>query len=151
MGHRGQPYPLVCSSQEIADRATQRCEPACFLSLTRSSRRSLLCRLQSASEPDTQTSGTGLAAGETAAIKGGAVANGVKAYILIQTVTNAAHVAREIRDLDGVLTADDVSGPYDVIVQIAAENMDELGKSVVNRIQAVEGISRTLTCPVVQF
>src|SRR5918996_1364273 len=60
---------------------------------------------------DTQTSGTGLDAGEAAAIKGGAVANGVKAYILIQTVTNAAHVAREIRDLDGVLTADDVSGP----------------------------------------
>jgi DNA-binding Lrp family transcriptional regulator len=80
-----------------------------------------------------------------------AVANQVKAYILIQTVTNAAHVAREIRDLDGVLTADDVSGPYDVIVQLAAENMDELGKAVVNRIQAVDGITRTLTCPMVQF
>jgi len=79
------------------------------------------------------------------------VANEVKAYILIQTATNSAHVAREIRDLDGVLTADDVSGPYDVIVQIAADNMDELGKAVVNRIQAVEGITRTLTCPMVKF
>ncbi|CAN5529508.1 Lrp/AsnC ligand binding domain-containing protein [soil metagenome] len=79
------------------------------------------------------------------------MANEVKAYILIQTVTNAAHVAREIRDLDGVLTADDVSGPYDVIVQLVADNMDELGKAVVNRIQAVEGITRTLTCPMVQF
>ena len=77
--------------------------------------------------------------------------NAVRAYILIQTVTNAAHVAREIRDLDGVVTADDVSGPYDVIVQLAAADMDELGKTVVNRIQAVEGISRTLTCPVVEF
>ncbi len=75
----------------------------------------------------------------------------VKAYILIQTVTNAAHVARAIRDLDGVETADDVSGPYDVIVQLVAADMDELGKSVVTRIQAVEGISRTLTCPVVQL
>jgi DNA-binding Lrp family transcriptional regulator len=80
-----------------------------------------------------------------------AVANEVKAYILIQTVTSAAHVAAEIRDFDGVLSSDDVSGPYDVIVQIIAENMDELGKTVVNKIQAVEGISRTLTCPVVQF
>lgn len=79
------------------------------------------------------------------------MANEVKAYILIQTATNSAHVAREIRDLDGVLTADDVSGPYDVIVQIAADNMDELGKAVVNRIQAVEGITRTLTCPMVKF
>ena len=79
------------------------------------------------------------------------MANEVKAYILIQTATNSAHVAREIRDLDGVLTADDVSGPYDVIVQIAADNMDELGKAVVNRIQAVKGITRTLTCPMVKF
>lgn len=79
------------------------------------------------------------------------MANGVKAYILIQTVTNAAHVAREIRELEGVESADDVSGPYDVIVQLAAASMDELGKTVVNRIQAVEGISRTLTCPVVHF
>jgi DNA-binding Lrp family transcriptional regulator len=80
-----------------------------------------------------------------------AVANEVKAYILIQTVTNAAHVAKEIRGLDGVVSSDDVSGPYDVIVQIAAADMDELGKTVVNKIQAVEGISRTLTCPMVQF
>ncbi|MGH2749889.1 MAG: Lrp/AsnC ligand binding domain-containing protein [Actinomycetota bacterium] len=79
------------------------------------------------------------------------MANGVRAYILIQTVTNAAHVAREIRELEGVETADDVSGPYDVIVQLEAASMDELGKTVVNRIQAVEGISRTLTCPIVQF
>jgi len=79
------------------------------------------------------------------------VADEVKAYILIQTVTSAGHVAAEIRNLDGVLSSDDVSGPYDVIVQIAAKDMDDLGKTVVNRIQAVEGISRTLTCPVVQF
>ena len=79
------------------------------------------------------------------------MANEVKAYILIQTVTNAAHVAAEIRGLDGVVSSDDVSGPYDVIVQIAAADMDELGKTVVNKIQAVDGISRTLTCPVVQF
>ena len=79
------------------------------------------------------------------------MANEVKAYILIQTVTNSAHVAKEIRGLDGVVSSDDVSGPYDVIVQIAAADMDELGKTVVNKIQAVEGISRTLTCPMVQF
>jgi DNA-binding Lrp family transcriptional regulator len=86
-----------------------------------------------------------------AVIKGGAVANRVEAYILIQTVTNAAHVAREIADLEGVEFADDVSGPYDVIVRLAARNMDELGQAVVTRIQAIEGISRTLTCPVVQL
>lgn len=79
------------------------------------------------------------------------MADEVKAYVLIQTMTNAAHVAREIRDIDGVASADDVSGPYDVIVQVAAGSVDELGQLVVSRIQAIEGITRTLTCPVVNF
>lgn len=79
------------------------------------------------------------------------MANGVKAYVLIQAEVNAAQVAGEIGRLDGVETAEDVSGPYDVIVRVSADNMDELGKLVVGKIQAVEGITRTLTCPIVTF
>jgi DNA-binding Lrp family transcriptional regulator len=79
------------------------------------------------------------------------VADRVTAYILIQTVTNAAHVARDVRDIDGVESADDVSGPYDVIVRVTASNMDALGHTVVNGIQSVDGITRTLTCPIVTF
>lgn len=75
----------------------------------------------------------------------------VQAYVLIQAEVNAAQVATEIRRIEGVETAEDVSGPYDVIVRVAAADMDELGKMVVSRIQAVEGITRTLTCPVVNF
>mgnify|MGYP000704279929 CR=1 FL=1 len=44
-----------------------------------------------------------------------------------------------------------VTGPYDVVVKAEAQNVDELGKLVVARIQAVEGITRTLTCPVVHL
>jgi DNA-binding Lrp family transcriptional regulator len=44
-----------------------------------------------------------------------------------------------------------VTGPYDVIVRARAENVDELGKLVAAQIQAVEGITRTLTCPVVHI
>ena len=79
------------------------------------------------------------------------MAQEVMAYILIQTAVNAAQVAREIRELDGVLSADDVSGPYDVIARVSAADMDALGQLVVSRIQFVEGISRTLTCPIVNF
>lgn len=79
------------------------------------------------------------------------MAKRVEAYILIQTATNSAHVARDIRGLEGVESADDVSGPYDVIVRLVAGNMDELGQAVVGRIQAIEGITRTLTCPVVEL
>jgi DNA-binding Lrp family transcriptional regulator len=76
----------------------------------------------------------------------------VQAYILIQTeVGKAAQVAKEVRDIQGVTEAEDVTGPYDVIVRAEAKNVDELGKLVVARIQGVEGITRTLTCPVVHL
>ena len=79
------------------------------------------------------------------------MAGQVSAYILIQTAVNAAQVAGEIAAIDGVESADDVSGPYDVIVRTSAANMDALGQLVVAKIQTVEGITRTLTCPIVQL
>jgi DNA-binding Lrp family transcriptional regulator len=76
----------------------------------------------------------------------------VTAYILIQTeVGKAAQVAKSISDIDGVQSAEDVTGPYDVIVRAEAANVDDLGKLVVARVQGVEGITRTLTCPVVHL
>ena len=76
----------------------------------------------------------------------------VSAYILIQTeVGKAAAVAREIAELKGVTQAEDVTGPYDVIVRAEAKNVDELGKMVVAKVQGVDGITRTLTCPVVHL
>ena len=76
----------------------------------------------------------------------------VTAYILVQTeVGKAAKVAREILDIKGVQQAEDVTGPYDVIVRAEARTIDELGKLVVARVQAVDGITRTLTCPVVHL
>ena len=53
--------------------------------------------------------------------------------------------------IDGVVSADDVTGPYDVIVKTEADTLDDLGKMVVSKIQAVDGITRTLTCPVVRL
>ena len=76
----------------------------------------------------------------------------VHAYVLIQTeVGKAAQVANEVRNIDGVTDAEDVTGPYDVIVRAEAGNVDDLGKLVVAQIQGVEGITRTLTCPVVHL
>ncbi len=76
----------------------------------------------------------------------------VHAYILIQTeVGQAAAVAAKIAEIGGVTTAEDVTGPYDVIVRAEAESVDLLGQLVVARIQGVDGITRTLTCPVVHL
>jgi DNA-binding Lrp family transcriptional regulator len=76
----------------------------------------------------------------------------VTAYILIQTeVGKAAQVAKDIVDITGVQQAQAVTGPYDVIVRAEARNLDELGQLVVARVQAIDGITRTLTCPVVHL
>ena len=74
----------------------------------------------------------------------------VQAYILVQTdVGKAAEVAESIAALDGVVLAEDVTGPYDVIARVEAETVDELGKLVISKIQDTDGITRTLTCTVV--
>jgi DNA-binding Lrp family transcriptional regulator len=76
----------------------------------------------------------------------------VQAYILVQTeVGKAAEVARRIRGVTGVTLAEDVTGPYDVIVRAEAPNVDDLGRMVVAQIQGVTGITRTLTCPIVHI
>lgn len=76
----------------------------------------------------------------------------VGAFILIQTeVGRSAAVAEEVRGLDGVQTAEDVTGPYDVIVRATADDVDAIGRMVVARVQKVPGITRTLTCPIVDL
>jgi DNA-binding Lrp family transcriptional regulator len=76
----------------------------------------------------------------------------VNAYVLIQTDGGkAADVTRQIRTLDGVVSADDVTGPYDVIVMASADSVDDLGRLVVTQIQRIDGITRTVTCPVVNL
>jgi DNA-binding Lrp family transcriptional regulator len=88
-------------------------------------------------DPGTATRGIGMA---------------ISAYVLIQTeVGKAARVASAARAIDGVVAADDVTGPYDVIVRTEAPSLDDLGRLVVSQIQAVEGITRTFTCPVVNL
>jgi DNA-binding Lrp family transcriptional regulator len=70
----------------------------------------------------------------------------VQAYILIQTdVGKAAEVANAIAAVKGVTMAEDV------IVRAEASNVDELGKLVVAKVQGIDGITRTLTCPVVHI
>jgi DNA-binding Lrp family transcriptional regulator len=76
----------------------------------------------------------------------------VQAYILVQTeVGKAAEVAVHIGAISGVTLAEDVTGPYDVIVRAEARTVDELGQLVVSHIQRIDGITRTVTCPIVNL
>ncbi len=76
----------------------------------------------------------------------------ISAYVLIQAeVGKAVQVARELAGVDGVVSAENVTGPYDVIVRAEAETVDDLGRMVVNQIQHIDGITRTTTCQVVHL
>ncbi|MDJ1132522.1 Lrp/AsnC family transcriptional regulator [Streptomyces iconiensis] len=76
----------------------------------------------------------------------------VQAYVLIQTeVGKASTVAEIVSKIPGVIQAEDVTGPYDVIVRAQADTVDDLGRMVVAKVQQVDGITRTLTCPIVHL
>ena len=73
----------------------------------------------------------------------------VRAYVLIQTyVGQAGAVAERLARVGGVRSAEHVSGPYDVIGLIESTDLDTLGHETLRWVQAVEGITRTVTCPV---
>jgi DNA-binding Lrp family transcriptional regulator len=76
----------------------------------------------------------------------------IAAYILIQTEAGqAAMVAAALRDLPGVSETASLAGPYDVIARAQARNIDELAKLVTSQVQALDGVSRTMSCPVVHL
>ena len=73
----------------------------------------------------------------------------VEAYVLIQTEAGKRpSVASEVTQIEGVVTAVVVGGPYDVIARVTAEDFDSLAKLSVSKIQVVDGVTRTLTCSV---
>ncbi|ORB32481.1 Lrp/AsnC ligand binding domain-containing protein [Mycolicibacterium parafortuitum] len=73
----------------------------------------------------------------------------VEAFVLIQTEVGRAEViAKQLGGLSGVLSAEYVTGPYDVVVRAEAPSLEELRSTVVPSVQQVAGITRTLTCPI---
>ena len=76
----------------------------------------------------------------------------IEAYVLAQTaVGRAMAVAEALAALPGVVFAHGVTGPYDVVISVRVDTMDELGALIGTDIAGVPGITRTLTCPVVHI
>lgn len=76
----------------------------------------------------------------------------VTAYLFIQTEGGkTAHVVTALRNIAGVVSADAITGPSDVIARLETPDIDALGRMVVSQIQGVDGITRTQTCPVVNL
>ena len=71
----------------------------------------------------------------------------MKGYILVHTEAyQAGEVGRRIAGLDGVLVAETVTGPYDVIVLVQADSPSDMLTGVTAAVQAVPGVVRTVTC-----
>ena len=76
----------------------------------------------------------------------------IEAYVLIQTkIGKLESVASEASRIGRVATAAVIAGPYDVIVRVSAEDLDSLGRQVVSEIQVMDGVTRTLTCPILHL
>ena len=75
----------------------------------------------------------------------------MRAYVLVEAAVGKAKVVYDtVRQLQipeaQIVSADVVTGPFDVIVLIEAEDLDRLGWAVSERIQRAEGVQRTTTC-----
>jgi DNA-binding Lrp family transcriptional regulator len=70
-----------------------------------------------------------------------------KAYVLIETaVGKTKEVVKHISGLEGVVSVNTVTGPYDIIAIVERETLTEVGELITSKIHTIDGISRTVTC-----
>ena len=75
----------------------------------------------------------------------------VRAYVLISaTAGKALEVVAKLQTQVGVVHADAITGEYDVIAQVEAPDIAGIGKLIVEKVQAADGVFKTITCLVVQ-
>lgn len=71
----------------------------------------------------------------------------MRAYVLINALPGRAlEVVEKIRSVPGVTAADAITGQYDVIASFEARDFAVLGSAVVDKIQKLDGVRRTVTC-----
>ncbi len=72
---------------------------------------------------------------------------GTRAYILIETqVGRAKQVALALGAFEGVMSADVVTGTFDIIALIEASDMSAMADLVTGQVQGIRGVLRTITC-----
>ena len=70
-----------------------------------------------------------------------------KAFVLIETdVGKTREVTSALEQLKGMKSVNLVTGPYDIIAIIEAEELNEIGDLITGKIHPIHGISRTVTC-----
>ncbi|HJV05545.1 MAG TPA: Lrp/AsnC ligand binding domain-containing protein [Actinomycetota bacterium] len=69
------------------------------------------------------------------------------AYVLIQTESLGVPVAERVREIPGVVSADDINGPYDAIAVARSDSSTALIEGVVEPIRRLDGVQRALVAP----
>ena len=70
-----------------------------------------------------------------------------RAFLLIETRAGRAREAvNALKQLEGVESADTVTGPYDVIAVLEGESLAAIGDLVTSKINPIPCISRSVTC-----
>jgi DNA-binding Lrp family transcriptional regulator len=70
-----------------------------------------------------------------------------KAFVLIETaVGKTKEVVAALKQVKGMKSVDTVTGPYDVIAVIEADNLSDIGDLITGKVHSINGISRTVTC-----
>ncbi len=70
-----------------------------------------------------------------------------RAFVLIETaVGKTKDVVKQLKEVDGVSSVDVVTGPYDIIAVIEAQDLSSVGDTVTGNVHTIGGIVRTVTC-----
>jgi DNA-binding Lrp family transcriptional regulator len=70
----------------------------------------------------------------------------ISAYIFVECIPGKAlEVSGKLRKVKGIKQCHAVTGPIDVIAFIEAEDINQLGKFLVEKIQSIGGVLRTST------
>jgi DNA-binding Lrp family transcriptional regulator len=75
-----------------------------------------------------------------------------KAYILIEGAAGTVpSILKRLGTIEGVKTAHAVTGQFDIIALVEAEDINAVGKVSYSKIQMIEGVIRTITCNVIDL
>jgi len=68
----------------------------------------------------------------------------IKAYVLVVTDPGKTkHVYEEIQKVSGVEEIHEVMGPYDIVVEIEVQNLQEIPVILGEKIRVIDGIQST--------
>jgi DNA-binding Lrp family transcriptional regulator len=72
------------------------------------------------------------------------------AYILINLAAGVSRdVFSKLGKMELVQRVDAVSGPFDMIAVVNGSTFNEIGKFVLEKIQTIPGVQKTITCNVI--